>query len=102
MQELRKDRRDLRSKILSLLPREDYKISHVYQLIDMRKCGKILKPRMSRHARFWVASSGFRIIIFFYPKILYFNDPEEKKKKKKKLQKTLNMLSAADLNFDKS
>ena len=59
MRELRKDRRGLRSKISPLLPREDYKTSHVFQLSDMRECGKVSKPRKSRHARFWVASSGF-------------------------------------------
>ena len=51
MLELRKDKRGLSGKISPLLPREDYKISHVYQLNDMRKCGKISKPRMSRY--FW-------------------------------------------------
>ena len=70
MQVLRKDRRWLRSKISPLLPRDDYKnlacisviikISHVYQLSDMRVCAKISIPRMSSHAGFWVASSGFR------------------------------------------
>ena len=48
------------NKILPLLPREDYKTSHVHQLSDMRECGQILKPRMSLHARFLVAPSGFR------------------------------------------
>ena len=31
----------------------------------MRECGKISKPRISRHARFWVASSGFRTLQIF-------------------------------------
>ena len=67
MREFRKDRRGLRNKISPLLPREDYKISHIHQLSDMRECGKILKSRMSLHARFWVAPSGFRtkrILVF--------------------------------------
>ena len=62
MQGFRKDRRGLRSRFSPLLPREDYKILHVYQLSDIRECVKISKPRMSRHARFWVAPSGFRTI----------------------------------------
>ena len=32
----------------------------LYQLNDMRVCGKVSKPCMSRHARYWVASLGFR------------------------------------------
>ena len=72
MREFRKDRRGLRSKISPLLPREDYKISRVYQLSDMRECGQILKPRMSRHARFWMASSGFRNNVRYQEKIVYF------------------------------
>ena len=59
--DLEKNRQGLRNKISPLLPREDYKISHVHQFSDMRECGQILKPRMSLHARFWVAPSGFRM-----------------------------------------
>ena len=60
MRGFRKDRRGLRNKISPLLPRKDYKISHVHQLSDMRECGQILKPCMSLHAKFRVAPSGFR------------------------------------------
>ena len=59
MRGFRKDRRGLRNKISPLLPREDYKISHVHQLSDLRECGQILKLCMSLHARVWVAPSGF-------------------------------------------
>ena len=37
---------------------------------DMRECGKISKPRMSRHARFWGTSLGF--CIFLLRIYLYF------------------------------
>ena len=57
MRGFRKDRPGLRSKISLLLPREDCKISHVYQLCDMRECGKISKPiwRQQDNARPHVA-----------------------------------------------
>ena len=33
----------------------------------MRKCGKISKPRMSRCARFWVASDSVVLRLMWFP-----------------------------------